>query len=108
MTAIVDTLSIVIGSLIIALVTWGAKGLKNGVKDMHEVKVILVGRDPSKFEPFPPEGMIKTVADHGNMLKVLMKASRASLTDNENVTGRASEEAVRQIDAETVRQSGAE
>lgn len=99
--AVVDTVAIVAGAFIIAASGWLVKAVKKAVTDVHEVKVILIGRTATQFEPYPPEGMIKTVADHGRWLKALMNASKASIVDNDAVQGPSSREAVRQLDQET-------
>lgn len=105
-TAVFETLAIVVSTIIISGGGYLFKKAMNGLKDMHEVKVILVGKDPTDFEPTPPEGMIKTVQQHGKWLEILMKAAKANLTDNQSVQGPASREAVRQIDQAAQVQNG--
>lgn len=103
-SAVFDTLSIVVGTILVSLLGWIAKKLVSGASDMHRVLVVLVGEKPDKFNQNPDKGMIETVADHTKQLEsqdkkldALMKASRANLTEGA-ASGPESRAAVRQID----------
>jgi signal transduction histidine kinase len=105
--AVVETIAIVVGAIVVSGGGYLFSKTVKGLKDMHEVKLILVGKDPTEFDPEGEDGMIKTVRKHGEWLKVLMAASKASLTDNTNVQGPTSREALRQLtQVETTERNG--
>lgn len=95
--AVVETLAIVVSTIIVSLAGWGTKKLVAGAKDMHRVLIILVGEKPDRFDQNPKKGIIETVDNHSAILEALVNASKASITDNQQVQGPASREAVRQL-----------
>lgn len=71
-----ETVAIVLGSFIIAIVTWGSSHIMSKINqaayDARETRIALVGEEPSDLNPSPRPGLVTVVEEHSKMLSALV------------------------------------
>jgi len=74
-----ETAAIVIGAAVVAIGTWSIRKnheilARNRAisTDVHEIKVALIGAEPTELNQNPQPGLIKVVEGHSSMLKDLL------------------------------------
>jgi hypothetical protein len=98
-----QVLIIISGGLALIVLPFLAKIAYNLVHDVHEIKVVLVGEQPTPLNPSPPAGMISNVNKLMDLAGANLVGTKALIDDKTPNDGSSMRDAIDRIEVEQQR-----